>query len=158
MDSVEVGTDPVLNLSFIVREAFKPDMEEAIKSGIPTSFTFYVELYRVRGMWFDKSVATWEFKHEVKYDNLKQEYIIALEEGAAGAIRTKDFAEMKRLMVTGEHITFVPTPFLRPGTEYYLRLMAELDTVKLPFLLRHMLFFVKYWDFETDWHSVHFVR
>lgn len=152
VDKLFVGKKPNLNLSFVIREAFKPEMEEGIKSGIPTTFTFYVELYRERRFWPDKAVFKWTFKHTVKYDNLKKEYEVTLGE-LDKVIITKDFVEMKRLMVTGNAIELKLDKPLRTGSRHSLRMMAQLDTVKLPFLLRHMLFFVKFWDFETDWYT-----
>lgn len=152
VDKLFVGKNPMLNLSFVIRDAFKPEIEEGIKSGIPTTFTFFVELHRERRFWPDKSVQKWTFNHTVKYDNLKKEYEVTLGE-LDEVIMTKDFEEMKRLMVTGDAIELKTGKPLRAGSRHTLRIMAELDTIKLPFLLRHMLFFVKFWDFETDWYT-----
>ncbi len=140
VDKLFVGKKPNLNLSFMVLDAFKPEMEEGIKSGIPTTFTFFVELHRVRRMWPDKSVQKWTFEHTVKYDNLKEEYEVTLNE-LNQVIRTKDFLEMKRLMVTGNAIELKTGEPLRAGSRYTLRIMAQMDIIELPFLLRHMLFF-----------------
>lgn len=151
VDKLFVSKRPTLNISFVVLDAFKPEIEEGIKSGIPTTFKFFIELDRVRRMWPDKSVQKWTFNHTVKYDTLKEEYEITLNE-LNKVIRTKDFDEMKRLMVTGEAIELTTDKPLRAGSRHTVRIKAQMDTVKLPFLLRHMLFFVKFWDFETDWH------
>ena len=151
VDNLSVVVKPNLNLSFVIKDAFKPEIEEAIKSGIPTTFTFFVELHRVRRLWPDKTIEKWSFKHTVKYDNLKDDYEITLEEFDK-TIRTKDFNEMKRLMVTGDAIELtIPKPLMKTRP-HKLRIMAQLDPIKLPFLVRHMLFFVKVWDFKTDWH------
>ncbi|MEE9543802.1 MAG: DUF4390 domain-containing protein [Thermodesulfobacteriota bacterium] len=151
VDKLFVGKKPSLNISFVVTDAFKNEIEEGIKSGIPTTFTFFVELYRVRRMWPDKNVAKWTFKHTVKYDNLKEEYEVTLDDSGK-KVRTKDFEEMKLLMVTFDAIELKTKKPLLKDRRYIMRVMAELDTVKLPFLLRHMLFFVKFWDFKTDWY------
>lgn len=156
MDNVAVGTVPFFNVSFVVHDAFNDDIEKAIKSGLPTSFTFVAELYRTRRFWRDSFIGTWKFNHTVKYDSLKQEYEITLEEEGDTSVRTKDYDEMMRLMASGNNVTLLPSPPLKPGARYEIRLMAELDTIELPFLLRHMLFFVKYWDFETDWYKYGF--
>ncbi len=55
-------------------------------------------------------------------------------------------------MVTGDEIIISPLPALKKGETYELKLKAELDTVDLPFLLKYMFFFVKLWDFETNWY------
>ncbi|MBE9531954.1 MAG: DUF4390 domain-containing protein [Proteobacteria bacterium] len=152
VDKLFVGKKPSLNISFVIQDAFKSDMEEGIKSGIPTTFTFFVELHRVRRMWPDKVVEKWKFEHTVKYDNLKEEYEITLGE-LNEIVRTKDFLEMKRLMVTGNSIELKSDKALRENSRHTLRIMAQMDIIELPFLLRHMLFFVKFWDFETDWYT-----
>ena len=37
--------------------AFTEKMQEAILSGVPATFSYYVSLHRVRGFWFDKELA-----------------------------------------------------------------------------------------------------
>ena len=154
IDEVRVDNGPDLKVSFTVKNAFTKEIEEAIKSGVPTSFTFFMELNRVNGHWFNEGVGKWQFRHTVKYDTLKEEFEITSDEDAA--IKTKDFAEMKRAMSTASAITLYPVSQMVPGENYELRVMAELRTVKLPFLLNYMFFFVKYWDFETGWHTYGF--
>ncbi len=155
IDDVKVSWTPNLKASFQVKDAFTKDIEEAIKSGMPTSFTFIIELERVNTVWFNEEVGRWEFKHTVKYDTLKEEYEISLDETGEKGIRTKDINEMKTLMVTGNSISITPAHLI-PGAEYELKIMAELRTTELPFLLNYMLFFVKIWDFETGWYSYSF--
>jgi len=154
---VSVSTSPdSLNLSFTVENAFPKRIEEAIKSGVPTSFNFIVELTRVRGFWFDKSMGHWEFRHTVKYDTLKQVYEITLQEKGSLKIVTKDYEEMKRIMSSPESVALRPGWDLPRGYNYELRIMAELRSVRLPFRLDYMLFFLRLWDIDTDWYSYMF--
>ena len=37
--------------------AFTEKMQEAILSGVPATFSYYVSLHRVRSLWFDKELA-----------------------------------------------------------------------------------------------------
>ncbi|MDP2689445.1 MAG: DUF4390 domain-containing protein [Deltaproteobacteria bacterium] len=156
IDEVDVrwGHGP-LTVSFRVKDAFTKDIEEAVKSGIPTSFTFLIELDRVNSLWPDEEVGSWEFKHTVKYDTIKEEYEIRLDEAGQASIRTKDFGEMKRIMATGASIAITPA-HLVSGAEYEVRIKAELHTIDLPFPLSYMFFFVKLLDFETGWYSHRF--
>ncbi len=152
---VERGLD--IKASFVVGNAFTSEIEEAVNSGVPTSFLFRVVLERERGLfWFDETVAKRVFKHTVKYDTFKEEYEITLDETGGAPMRTKDMAEMKRAMTTCRAIALVPSKPLVRGAEYELRIMAELHSIKLPFFLDYVLFFVKLWDFETDWHTYRF--
>ena len=154
IDEVRVESGADIKVSFTVMNAFTKEIEEAIGSGLPTSFTFFVEMSRVKSRWFNEGVGKWQFKHTVKYDTLKEEYEITRDE--ADAVRTKDFGEMKKIMSTGSAITLNYVKPVIPGQDYELKLKAELRTVKLPFLLNYMFFFVRYWDFETDWHTHNF--
>lgn len=156
IDSVKVVDHPGLFVSFVVKDAFTEKIDEAIKSGVPTSFNFLIELERVRGLWFDKELESWEFKHTVKYDTLKEEYEVTLGETGGTVIRTADINEMKRVMTSGDSVRLVLSRPMVEGKEYRLSIKAELRTVKLPFFLDYVLFFVKLWDFETDWYNVRF--
>jgi len=145
-----------LSLTFSVDNAFPKGIEEAIKSGAPTSFNFLVEFTRIRGLWFDKDMGSWNFKHTVKYDTLKQEYEITLEEKGFQKIVTKDYEEMKRLMSSPNSVVLLPSWGLPRGYRYEIRVMAELRTIRLPFRLDYMLFFLRLWDIDTDWYSHEF--
>jgi len=154
---LNVVTAPdALSISFSVDNAFPKRIEEAIKSCVPTAFKFIVEFTRVRGFWFDKEVGTWEFKHTVKYDTLKQEYEITLEEKSGIKIFTKDFDEMKRIMSSPDSVALIPSWGLPRDYKYELRTMAELRTIRLPFHLDYMFFFLRLWDIDTDWYSYKF--
>ncbi len=156
IDGVEVVRGNDLKVSFEVKNAFTKEIEEAIHSGIPTSFTFFIELYRKRSLWFDEPLGRWRFSHTVKYDSLKEEYEVSLDEKGRTGIRTSDFEEVKRLMTEETNFTVRPTvPFVK-GNQYILKIKAELDTIDLPFFLDYLLFFVKFWDFETDWYVYRF--
>lgn len=150
---VKVETSSPLRVSFAVADAFNSDIEEAIKSGIPTSFTYLVDLGRPSLLWFDEGLGSWEFRHTVKYDTLREEYTVVMDEVGRQGVKTKDFDEMKRLMTTVGDVEFMPSRPLVTGEKYRLRVKAELKTTRFPFLLDYMFFFVKLWDFETDWHS-----
>jgi len=150
------AVDDGVTIAFVVADAFDKDIEEAIKSGLDTSFTFRVKIERKKTLWFDKNEAELSFKHTVKYDTLRDEYQVTFEEDENRVERTKDALVMKSLMSTCAGITLAPEGGLVKGAEYEIMAMAELHTVKLPMGLDYLLFFVKLWDFETDWHTVIF--
>jgi hypothetical protein len=157
IDDLVITDSPAFAVSFAVKNAFTKEIEEAIKSGVPTSFKFIIKLSAVNSLWFNDEIAIKEFKHTVKYDTLKEEYEVTLDENGA-PVRTKDFNEMKTAMTTVSVLPIETLPELSKGAVYELKLMAELRTVKLPFLLDYMLFFVKFWDFDTGWHTHRFIR
>jgi hypothetical protein len=152
-------------VSFEIKNAFTKDIEEGIKSGIPTTFTFFVELYRRRGIWFDEQLHSITFKHTIKYDTLKEEYEIMMEEKpqveadskSVPIIRVKEIEQAKKIMASGEDILVKPASALEKGEKYQLRIKAMLDPVNLPFPLNYMLFFVSFWDYETSWYEKEFI-
>ena len=45
---------------------------------------------------------------------------------------------------------------LHKNNLYQVRMMAELDKIKLPFYVHYVFFFLSLWDFETAWYKVDF--
>lgn len=150
---VVVSRTPALSITFSVKDAFTKEMDEAIQSGIPAAFNFIVEVNRVRSAWFNEPLSETRFSHKVKYDSLKQEYVIYIDEMGGEPIRTKDANEMKALMSVVTSVDIKPSQPLVKGEQYEFMVKAELRTVDLPFLLDYLLFFVKLWDFETSWYT-----
>jgi hypothetical protein len=159
LEDVSVTHEPDLRVSFVVKGAFTEGIVDAIKSGIPTSFTFKIYLYRSGWFrWFtDEHMGSWKFNHTVKYDPLKEEYEVTLDE-TREVVKTKDFSEVETLMVTGDDIAIMPSPRLNKGETYKVSIKAELDKIKLPLYLDYILIFVKLWDFETHWYNHTFVH
>jgi hypothetical protein len=133
--------------------------EDVLKNGrgdterIPTAFNFIVEVNRVRSAWFNEPLSGTRFSHKVKYDSLKEEYEIFIDEMGEKPIRTKDASEMKALMSVVTSVDIKSSAPLVKGEQYEFMVKAELRTVDLPFLLDYLLFFVKLWDFETSWYT-----
>jgi len=164
VDKVVIINNPDnVQVSFEIKNAFTKEIEEGIKSGIPTTFTFFVEIYRKQGLWFDETLADMTFRHTVKYDTLKEEYEIMLEEKPLGTdlksapIRVKEVLQAKKIMAGADNIIVKPSSALKKGEGYKLRIKATLDPVNLPFPLNYMLFFVSFWNYETSWYEKEFV-
>ncbi|MCJ7664212.1 MAG: DUF4390 domain-containing protein [Desulfobacterales bacterium] len=138
-----------LLVSFSVKNCFSKKIEEAIKAGIPTTFNFFVTLYKNRALVWDKKVASHKFRHRIIYDTLKEDFRVWLQEKGK-EMRVADLEEAKRSMQLVEGFPVLKGQELEKG-DYELAVKAELDPVKLPLRLEGILFFVSLWDFETDW-------
>jgi hypothetical protein len=145
-----------LLVSFTVNNCFTDDMNRAIESGIDTTFTFFVKLYEKRDLWWDKKRLDGELSHSIKYDNLKKIYEVTLSEKDYKIITLTDYDEAKRLMSDVATLKVAPLDSLIKGRRYKLKMMAELDKIRLPFYLHYVFFFLSLWDFETDWHTIEF--
>ena len=155
-DIVVTNTRDHLLLYFTVTDCFTENMKKAIDNGVNTTFTFFVKLQEVREWWWDNKIADLKVSHEIKYDSLKKVYEVRLSSKDDKAVFAKDFDHAKRLMseIVGLKVTELRN--LHRGNRYQINMMAELDTIKLPFYFHYVFFFLSLWDFETDWYSVDF--
>jgi Domain of unknown function (DUF4390) len=145
-------TDHEVLLYMHLQGGFHPELLEAIESGIPITVTFYMKLYRKRGLWFDEEVLSKTIKHMVKYETLKKQYRISEINGLFSSIKvTKHEPTMVRWMSEIEGQPLIPFHLLQPGEEYYVKAMADLQAVKSPFPLSHILFLASLWDMGTPW-------
>jgi hypothetical protein len=126
-------------------------MEEAIQSGIQTTFTFYVNLYQRRAWWKDRKVTSVEFRHSVQYHPIQKMYQVKLGENHS-SLTVSSLEEAKRLMSKVKEIEIRFISPLETRIPAYFQIKAELHPVKLPLHLEYLFFFVSLWDFETSWH------
>jgi len=152
LDNIIVtNTRDDLLLYLTAKSAFPKDIIEAVQSGVPTTFTFYINLYRVRGLWLDKRVRDIKLSHTVKYDTLKNEYVVTRSWESNRPLTVKTIEEAKQLMSEVDSLVIVPLSQLNKGEQYQIRAKAELDRMTL------VLFFLSFWDVETDWHTIDFI-
>jgi hypothetical protein len=155
-DFVVTNTRDHLLVYFKVNNCFTPEMNNAIESGIETSFTFFIQLYEKRNLIWDKKIADLEVNHSIKYDSLKKIYTVRFSENNNREVPARTFEEAKKLMAEILALKVLPMHQLKKGKHYQLQMMAQLDRIRLPFHLHYVLFFLSLWDFETDWYAVDF--
>ena len=155
-DVIVTNTHKDLLVYFSVNGCFTKKIDEAILNGIPTTFTFLIKLYLPRRFWFDKAISSVIVKHTITYDNLKDEFKVTLHSKEKKESVLKDLFKAKNMMSEVDEVVVAPMSSLEKKNKYYLKIKAELDTIKLPFFLDYVLFFVSLWDFETPWHREFF--
>ena len=137
-----------------LKGAFTSGIKEAIASGIPTTFRFYLELFKPQQLWFDKKRASLLIQHSVTYDTLTKEYQVTLDDGVSSQVRvTKDEGEMRGWMASLVSVRFIPSRKLpSSGRKYRIRLKAEMKCIKMPFPLNYLLYYpISFFDFDTPW-------
>jgi len=139
-----------------VKGAFREKMKKAIMNGVPASFSFYVILYRDRGIWMDEKITDIQITHTIKYDNLKKEYLVIRSWEPDSQVKTKSFKEAQKLMSEIQGMQVVSLARLTKGIQYQIKAKAELSKITLPMYLHYVLFFMSLWDFETDWYTIDF--
>jgi hypothetical protein len=138
-----------------VVDCFTKDMDSAIMAGVPTTFTFYLDVYQRRSYWFDKKITNTVIQHTIKYDQVKKIYLVSSD-------RTKqttgfqDYNAAKEAMSDLSGVDVIPITDLTKNRTYYLRMKAKLKKVQLPLHMEYIFFFVSVWDFETDWYVKEF--
>jgi hypothetical protein len=156
-DIIVTNTRDDLLIYMTIEGAFTEKMEAAILSGVPTAFTFYVELFRKRSFWLDKQIADLSVTHTVKYDTLNREFLVTRSWGNNEPLTIATLDEVKQLMSDLSGLKVLRLAELEKGRQYQLRAKAQMRKVTLPFHMHHILFFLSLWDFETDWYAIDFI-
>ena len=154
---IVTNTRDDLLIYLTVEGAFHKDTETAISSGVPATFSFFVNLYQTRSFWFDKKISELEILHTINYDTFKSEYIVERSSDATPQKVVKSFEEAKKLMTEIDSLKVVELNRLAKGRQYQIRTKAKLSKLTLPFYLHYVLFFVALWDFDTDWYTIDFI-
>jgi hypothetical protein len=146
-----------LLLYLTLEGAFSENLKKEILSGVPATFSFFAQLNSVRNMWIDNTIADITVIHVIKYDNLKKEFIVRRSWRNNEPEVTKSFAEAQKWMTEVNSLKIIPLRQLEKGQQYQLRTKAEVSKQTLPYYLHYVLFFVSFWDIETDWYTIDFI-
>ena len=143
---------------FNIDDCFTEDMEEAVNSGISTTFVFFIELKRTQFLWFDPVITKKTFTHTIAYDSLMDEYTVYREEDRSGAPLVFDTYE-EAILALGQ-VRFYPLTtltVLEKGERYQVRIRSRLEKMEVPESVRYVLFFANLWDFDTGWYVEEFI-
>ena len=140
-----------------VEGAFTEKMENAVLSGVPITFSFYINLYASRNFWFDKKLTAIKITHTLKYNSLKKEFTVQRSWGNPEPLILDSFEAAKKMMCKVDSVVLIELDKLKKGEQYQIRAKAELNKKTLPLNLHYVLFFVSLWDFETDWYTIDFI-
>ena len=114
-------------VSFELTDAFSDEIRAAIRSGLPTTFSYDVELRRAIKFWFDRSVASTTIAASVRYDNLTRRYHLSrTQDGRVEASEVVEAEETARdAMTTFDRVPLFSSTPLEANSEYYLRVRAQ---------------------------------
>ncbi|HEY0371048.1 MAG TPA: DUF4390 domain-containing protein [Thermoanaerobaculia bacterium] len=142
--SVVAGGGKV-SVRFQLAGAFQNDeMVEALKSGLPTSFTYSIEIFRDRPNWFDDSIASARVEVICTYNSLTREYLLnhRRDKHLVRSETFTDLAELERKMTTVDEAELFDIGSRKP---YKLKVRAKAD------LMRGWLMYVIPWEVSTKW-------
>jgi len=114
-------------VSFSTPGAVTPAVEQAIASGLPTTFTYDVELRRPSMFWFDKLVDSARIAVTVRFDPLTRRYhVTLLQDGRVAEDRTTDRADdVRRWVSVFERLPLFSTRELQEHTSYDVRVRGR---------------------------------
>ena len=134
-----------ISVSFELTGAFDVDqLNKALESGLPTGFTYHVELDRHRPNWFDSNVAKARIEVITTYDSRTREYLVNYRRDGR-LVRSEtinDPDELRKRMTT-----IVEPDLLSSGSwkPYKLKVRVRAD------LMREFLLNMIPWDVSTEW-------
>lgn len=139
-----------------IRNSFTPDMIEGVHNGIPVTFTFLIQLEKIRRNWPDATLAEMSIHHTLTYDPVKQKYTITQSERNALPTVTDSLDKAVGVMSELSGIRIIPLAELEPDRPYALHVKATLAEKTLPLNMHYLVPFISLWDFETEWRTIEF--
>lgn len=140
----------------VIKNDKNSNLIQALHSGIPMRFTFFVELFRTRDNWPDEELMSVSFVHTLKYDTLKEQYELEIEEQNNRVVTFKNLDEAIKKMNDINGLKVIELKNLEADNSYELRIKAELYKKTLPMNLHYIIPFISMWDLETDWYTIEF--
>jgi hypothetical protein len=121
-----IERDGQVLVSFDLSDGVTPDVRDAIQSGLPTTFSYEVELRRNSTL-FDRTIASVTITATVRFDNLTRRYQMSrtVDGRVEDARPTEDQAAVGGWMTHFERIPLSPTATLEANVEYYVRVRAH---------------------------------
>jgi len=139
-----------------VRDAFTEKIQKIIISGVPTTFSFFITLDKVRTAWMNKTISEATLTHTIKYNTLKKIFTIRRSWKDEKPLTVKSLEEARKIMTEIDAFKIIPISQLGKGNRYRVRAKAKLTKMTLPFYLHYILIMASKWEFETDWHTIDF--
>ncbi|TWI75411.1 uncharacterized protein DUF4390 [Desulfobotulus alkaliphilus] len=149
--------DQSLEIHLRTEGAFTPKIEAAVQSGVPVTFSYYLILESPRRFWRFSEIKNITVTHTIRYNAIRESYTVTRSWEGFAPHETKDFEEAKRKMSSLSSLVIAQVDELERTKPYRLRAKAKLSEFTLPLYLHHILFFLSFWDFETDWYSIDFI-
>lgn len=108
-------------------DAYSEDIQQAIASGLRTSFSYDIELRMVVPAWVDRTIATATVTTTDQYDNLTRRHALSrLVDGRVeDASVTEDNAVVRKWLTTLSRVPLCDTSKLDPVRDYYVRITAR---------------------------------
>jgi len=142
---------------FNMNDCFTEDMEEAVNSGISSTFVFIIELKKNQVLWFDPVITRKTFTHTITYNSLMDEYTVYREEDRSSPLVYETYEEAALALGQVRFYPLTTLTVLEKGERYQVRIRSRLDKMEVPESIRYVLFFANLWEFDTGWYVEEFI-
>jgi hypothetical protein len=123
VDVTAVARDGRVYVSSALVYGLVDELDDAIQSGLTTTFTYEVELRRPVSIWFDHTIGAASVSVSVQHDTLTRRY--QLSRSVDGRVDdskvSEDKADVKRFVAGFDRLPLFGTQDLEPNVEYYVR-------------------------------------
>jgi hypothetical protein len=119
--------DGMVEVSFRLEDGFTREMSEAIRSGLPTTITYEVELRRHVFAWFDRTIDSATVTASVQFDNLTRQHQLTRKVDGRGEPPqlTEEESAVREWLTSCKPLPLFATERLEPNVEYYVRVRAR---------------------------------
>ena len=134
-----------VSVRFTMAHAFdRAETIQGLQSGVPTTLTYIVEIFRDRPLWFDEGISRERIEVIATFNSLTREYLLNYRRDHK-LVRSETFNDLSSLQ---RAMTTIDEPNLfdigkRPP--YKLRVRVKAD------LMRGWLLYFIPWEFSTRW-------
>ena len=134
------------------------EMKEALRGGVPLTFSFRVHLATRGSILGEKTVRRREIVHNLEFDPVKQLYLFTGEGYGREVVEktTRDEEEALVWLTRIQDWKLYPLGRLKQNVRYRVRVMATLRSVELPSFLGYLFFFTTIFNKETPWVQLDF--
>ena len=142
------GVNGEVNVHFSLAHAF--DREETIQSlqsGVPTSLTYIVEVFRTRHLWFDEGIGRARIEVIATFNSVTREYLLNYRRDRK-LVRSETFSDLAALQHAMTHIDEPRLFDIGKRQPYKLVVRVKAD------LMRGWLLYFIPWEVSTRWRQV----
>jgi hypothetical protein len=113
--------------SFAAPEALDPDSRELVKSGVPLTLAYLVELRRPSTVWLDRTIGLSTVAAKVKFDSLASVFQVTKEQDGhtMWSKSTAKEDEMRDWVTAFDSVPIRPFEPLEANADYYVRVRLD---------------------------------
>jgi hypothetical protein len=139
------GANGEVDVHFSLAHAFNHEQTiQSLQSGVPTSLTYIVELFRKRPLWFDEGIGRARIEVIATFNSVTREYLLNYRRDRK-LVRSETFSDLAALQRAMTHIDEPKLFDIGRRHPYKLAVRVKAD------LMRGWLLYVIPWEVSTRW-------